>query len=174
MAFSLYQASVPVFTQMLSGLAGVLEKTSAYVREKKIEPAALLNDRLFSNMYPLIRQVQVASDWARNTSARLAGVEAPQFASDEKSFEDLVARIAKTLDFIKGLDAAAIDASAEKDIVFPAGTAKRQMAGADFLLHQTLPHFFFHVTTAYDILRTNGIDLTKRDFMGPVPRVTTL
>ena len=174
MAFSLYQASVPVFTQILTGLSGVLDKAAAYVQEKKIDPAALLNDRLFSNMFPLVRQVQVAADWAKNCSARLAGVEPPQFANDEKSFEDLKARIAKTLDFVKGLDAAAIDAAVEKEIVFPAGAEKRQMAGADFLLHQTLPHFFFHVTTAYDILRTNGIDLVKRDFMGPVPRVTTL
>ena len=174
MAFSLYQASVPVFTQILTGLSGVLDKAAAYVQEKKIDPAALLNDRLFSNMFPLIRQVQVAADWAKNCSARLAGVEPPQFANDEKSFEDLKARIAKTLDFVKGLDAAAIDAAVEKEIVFPAGAEKRKMAGADFLLHQTLPHFFFHVTTAYDILRTNGIDLVKRDFMGPVPRVTTL
>jgi uncharacterized protein len=174
MAFSLYQASVPVFTQMLTGLSGVLDKAAAYVQERKIDQAALLNDRLFSNMYTLCRQVQVASDWAKNTSARLAGVEPPQFADDEKSFEELKGRVGRTLDFLKGLDRAAIDAAAEKDIVFPAGPSKRKMAGADFLLHQTMPHFFFHVTTAYDILRTNGIDLTKRDYMGPVPRVTTL
>jgi hypothetical protein len=174
MAFSLYQASVPVFEQLLTGLSGVLDKAAAYVEEKKVDPTALLNDRLFSNMYPFIRQVQVAADWAKNTSARLAGVEPPKFPDEEKSFSELKERIAKTLAFIKGLDRAAIDASAEKQIVFPAGPAKRQMAGADFLLHQTMPHFFFHVTTAYDILRTNGLDLTKRDFMGPVPRVTTL
>ena len=174
MAFSLYQASVPVFEQMLTGLSGVLDKAAAYVEEKKIDPTALLNDRLFSNMFPFIRQVQVAADWAKNTSARLAGVEPPKFPDEEKSFAELKERIAKTLAFIKGLDHAAIDNAAEKQIVFPAGPAKRQMAGADFLLHQTMPHFFFHVTTAYDILRSNGLDLAKRDFMGPVPRVTTL
>jgi hypothetical protein len=174
MSFSLYQASVPVFDQMLTGLAGVLDKASAYVQEKKIDASALLNDRLFTNMYTLTRQVQVAADWAKNTSARLAGVEPPQFADDEKSFEELKVRISKTLDFVKSLDRAAIDAAADREITFPAGPSKRKMAGADLLLHVTLPHFFFHVTTAYDILRTNGLDLTKRDFMGPVPRVTVL
>lgn len=174
MAFSLYQASVPVFTQMLVGLQGVLDKAAAYAEEKKIDPAVLLEDRLFANMFPLVRQVQVASEWAKTTSARLAGVEPPQFANDEKSFADLKARIGRTVEFLNGLDAAAIDAAAEKEIVYPAGGGQRKMAGADFLLHQTLPNFFFHVTTAYDILRTNGVDLGKRDFMGPVPRMTTL
>ena len=174
MPVSLYTASVPVMLQMLGGLSGVIDKAAAHCADKKIEPAALLTARLYPNMFMFQKQVQVASDWARNTAGRLAGIDISKIADDEKTFEDLKGRIARSVDFLKSVDAAAVDAGADRDIRWTAGPNTREMKGADFVFHQALPQFFFHVTTAYDILRHNGVELAKRDFMGEVPRMRTV
>ena len=174
MAVSLYNASAPVMLQMLGALSGLLDKAASHCADKKIDPAALLSATLYSNMFTFQKQVQVATDWARNTVGRLGGVEVPQIADDEKTFEDLKHRVSKSMDFLRSVDAAAIEAGAERDIRWTAGANAREMKGTDFLLHQALPQFFFHVTTAYDILRHNGVELAKRDFMGEVPRMRTV
>ncbi|HEY8579282.1 MAG TPA: DUF1993 domain-containing protein [Beijerinckiaceae bacterium] len=172
MAISLSEASTPVFAQMLGAMVGVLDRLSAHCAERKIEPAVLLGDRLFPNMYPLGRQLRLISDWANNTCAWLAGQQPLAFANDEATIADYRQRLVRTIEFIESLDKAAIDAGEAREIVWKAGVNTRRMLGKDFLLHQALPQFFFHQTTAYAILRHNGIDLAKRDYMGVVPRMT--
>ena len=166
MSLSMYQASVPVFLRMLTNLNVVLDKTMAHVAARKIEPAALLNARLYPDMLPLVRQVQLVADFAKNTSARLAGVELPKFADTETSFEELKARIAKTAEFLKTLKPAQIDGTEEKEITFPIAGQPTTFKGQQYLFNSGLANFFFHVTTAYAILRHNGVELGKRDFLG--------
>jgi hypothetical protein len=167
MTISMYAASVPVFKQMLNSLKDILSKAEAHATEKKIEPNALLQARLFPDMLPLTRQVQIATDFAKGVSARLAGVDVPAYEDTEQSFADLQARIAKTLAFIDALTPGQIDGSEQREVVLRAGTPKEQkFVGQSYLLHYGLPQFFFHVTTAYSILRHNGIEIGKRDFMG--------
>jgi len=167
MAISMYTSSVPVFKQMLTSLRDVLAKAETHAAEKKIDPNALLQARLFPDMFPLIRQVQIASDFAKGVSARLAGVEVPSYEDSEQSFADLKARIDKTLGFIERLTATQIDGSEEREIVTQPGTTKeKRFVGINYLLHYGLPHFYFHVTTAYAILRHNGVEIGKRDFIG--------
>ncbi|MES2152873.1 MAG: DUF1993 domain-containing protein [Pseudomonadota bacterium] len=166
MTFSMYEASVPVFKQILGALSAVIDKTELHLTEKKIEPAALLQARLYPDMFPLIRQVQVAADFAKGCCARLAGVEVPRYEDTEQSFADLKARIAKTLAFIDGLPQDGIEASAQRDISTSSGPNAKQFKGQVYLLHYALPHFYFHATTAYAILRHNGIDIGKKDFIG--------
>jgi uncharacterized protein len=167
MTISMYQASVPIFVQFLSSLSAVLDKAAAHAEAKKLDPAILLNTRLFPDMFPLVRQVRAATDHAANAGGRLAGVDLPKFANDEASIAELKARIAQTIDFLKALTPAQIDGSEDKEIkiTFPSG-ATREFTGQSFLLNQTLPNFYFHCTTAYDILRQCGVELGKRDFMG--------
>ena len=167
MTISMYQASVPVFVQFLTSLAGVLDKAAAHAEAKKIEPGVLLNTRLYPDMFPLVRQVRAATDHAASAGGRLAGVDLPKFANDEANFADLKARVTQTIHFLNGLKPAQIDGSEDKEIkiTFPSG-ATREFVGQSFLLNQTLPNFFFHCTTAYDILRQCGVELGKRDFMG--------
>lgn len=174
MSLSLSQATTPVILQMLGSLSNLCDKGAAHCAEKKIDPTALLTARLYPNMFMFQKQIQVATDWARNTVGRLAGVEIPKIVDDEKSFEELKARIDTAIAFVKSVDFAAIDAASDKEISWMAGPNKRAMQGADFALHQALPQFFFHCTTAYAILRHNGVELAKRDFMGDVPRMKTL
>jgi hypothetical protein len=167
MTISMYAASVPVFQQMLGGLSGVLRKAEAHAAERKIEPNALLQARLYPDMFPLLRQVQVAADFAKSVSARLAGVEVPKMEDSELTFADLQARIAKTLAFIGGLAAADIDVASDRQIVTQAGTPKEKIfTGQSYLLNYGLPHFFFHTTTAYAILRHNGVEVGKKDYVG--------
>jgi hypothetical protein len=162
-----YLASVPVFNQMLGGLNGVLSKAEAHVTARKIDPAALLQARLFPDMFGLVRQVQVACDFAKSVSARLAGVEVPSFDDTEQSFADLQARIEKTLAFINGLKASQFEGSDTREIVTQAGTPKeKRFSGPSYLLNYGLPHFFFHVTAAYSILRHNGVEIGKKDYIG--------
>jgi hypothetical protein len=169
MSVSLSQASLPVFEIGLNALAAVLDKAAAHAAAKKIDPAALLNARLFPDMFALTRQVQVTCDQAKNGAARLAGVEAPKFEDNEATFDQLKERIAKTIAFLKTLDAKAIDASAEREITIPLGQNKGHMKGADYLNHHLLPNFYFHRTTAFAILRHCGIEIGKRDFLGAIP-----
>ncbi|MBK7044769.1 MAG: DUF1993 domain-containing protein [Rhodanobacteraceae bacterium] len=167
MSLSMYAASVPVFQQMLAALSGVLAKSEAHAAERKIEPAALLQSRLFPDMFPLARQVQVACDFATSVSARLAGVEVPAYEGGDQTFADLQQRIAATLAFIGGLDAAQFPNSAEREVVLRPGTPKeRRIGGQAYLMAYGLPQFFFHITTAYDLLRHNGVEIGKKDFMG--------
>lgn len=167
MTLSMYQASVPVFKQMLGGLSGVLAKAEAHATARKIEPTVLLQARLYPDMFALLRQVQVACDFAKSVSARIAGVDVPSFEDKEESFADLQARIAKTLAFVDSLAAAQIDGSEERRIVTQAGTPKEKIfSGQSYLFNYGLPHFFFHTTTAYAILRHNGVEIGKKDFIG--------
>jgi len=163
----LQQASVPVFKQMLGGLADVLSKAEAHAAARNIDPQVLLQSRLYPDMFALLRQVQVACDFAKGVSARLAGAEVPSVADDETSFSQLQTRIQSTLAFLDSLPAAGFETAGEREIVLRPGTPKeRRFAGQAYLLSYGLPQFFFHVTTAYAILRHNGIELGKKDYMG--------
>ena len=167
MTISMYSASIPLFKQMLNAMSHVLEKAEAHVLEKAIEPNALLHARLFPDMYPLVRQVQIATDFAKSVSARLASIDVPFHEDNEQTFADLCARIDKTMTFIDSLSAAQIDGSETLDIVLRPGTPKeKKLTGQTYLLSYGLPQFFFHVTTVYAILRHNGVDIGKRNFMG--------
>jgi hypothetical protein len=168
MALSMYAASVPVFTQILNSLTAIIEKTEAHAIDKKIDPNALLQARLYPDMLPLIRQFQIASDFAKGATARLAGVDVPKYDDTEVTFADLKARIAKVLAFIGTLTAAQIDGSEEREISTSAGPNSKTFKGQHYLVNYALPQFFFHATTAYAILRHNGIELGKKDFMGKV------
>ena len=167
MTLSMYQASVPVFKQLLGGLSVVLAKAEAHAAAKKIEPNALLQARLYPDMFALLRQVQVACDFAKSVSARLDGVEVPSFDDKEETFADLQARIAKTLAFIDSLTAAQIEGSETRQIVTQAGTPKEKIfTGQSYLFNYGLPHFFFHTSTAYAVLRHNGVEVGKKDYIG--------
>ncbi len=164
---TLYASSIPLFTQLLGGLKTSLTKAEALVADKKLDPNALLQARLYPDMFPLLRQVQVACDFAKSVSARLAGVEVPKQADSEQTFADLQARIDGVLSFIGGLDEANFDAAATREIVTQAGTPKeKRFTGQSYLLNYGLPHFFFHTTTAYAILRHNGVEVGKKDYIG--------
>ena len=167
MSSNLFSTTVPLFKQMLSALSAVLAKAQAQAEARKIDPAALLQARLAPDMFPLLRQVRVASDFAKSVAGRLAGVDLPVFEDNEQSFDDLQARIAKTLAFLDGLAPAQFEGSASREIVTQAGTPKeKRFAGQSYLLNYGLPHFFFHVTTAFDILRHNGVEVGKKDYIG--------
>ncbi len=162
-----HNSSVPVFQQMLRGLSNVLAKAQAHAEAKKIEPSVLLGARLYPDMFPLSRQVQIAADFAKSVSARLAGAQVPAYEDNEKTFEELQARIQKTLAFIESLPRAGFDGAASREIVLQAGTPKERRfdGGLAYLTTYGLPHFYFHVTTAYAILRHNGVELGKKDYI---------
>jgi hypothetical protein len=162
----MYQASIPVFVRMLSNLSAILGKTAAYAEAKKIEPAVLVNARLAPDMRPLSFQVQVACDSAKGCAARLAGIEAPSHPDTETTLAELQARIAKTIDFLQSVSAARIDGSEERTVILKMRTQEMQFQGQAYLLSFALPNFYFHVTTAYAILRHNGLDIGKADFLG--------
>lgn len=167
MTISMYDASVPVFRQMLRSLSDLLAKAEAHASARGFDPAVLLQSRLFPDMFPLTRQVQIAADFAKSVSARLADVEVPSYEDNEQSLAELQARIAKTLAFVDGLDNAAFAGAESRDIVLRPGTPKeKRFDGKAYLLAYGLPQFFFHVTTAYALLRHNGVEVGKRDFMG--------
>jgi hypothetical protein len=166
MSISMYQASVPAFLQMLNSLSAILEKAEADAAERKIDPAVLLQYRLAPDMFPLIRQVQIATDHAKGCCARLAGVDVPKYADDETTFADLTARNARTVEFVRGFRAEQIDGSEGRDITITAGSRQLQFKGQQYLLHFALPNFYFHTTTAYAILRHCGVQIGKRDFLG--------
>lgn len=169
MTISMYQASVPAFIKTLENLSAILDKTVAHAEAKKIDPNALLGARLFPDMFPLVRQVQLSSDFAKNGAARLAAIDPPKFTDNEASFEELKERIKKTVEFLKGLKPAQIDGSEAREISFPIGGKPRTFQGQAYLLHWALPNFFFHVTTAYALLRHNGVEVGKRDYLGANP-----
>ncbi len=163
----IYQASIPVFTQILGGLKAVLSKAEAHAIDKKIDPNALLQARLFPDMFPLLRQVQVATDFAKSVSARLAGIEVPQLPDTDQTFADLQTRIDTVMSFMAALSEAQFADAATREVVSQAGTPKeKRFSGQSYLLNYGLPHFFFHATTAYNILRHNGVEVGKKDYVG--------
>jgi len=167
MTSPMYTHSVPVFKQLLTALKAILAQAAAHATEKSIDPDALLLARLYPDMFPLVKQVQIATDFARGISARLASVEVPTYEGDEKSFADLDRLLARTLDFISGLSSSQFEGSETSDIVLRPGTPKeKKLTGQAYLANYGLPQFFFHVTTAYAILRHNGLAIGKRDYMG--------
>ena len=165
MTVTLYHASVPVFRQMLGGLSAVMDKAAAHAEAKKIDPAVLTSARLYPDMFPFTRQVMIATDHAKGSSARLAGVEVPKFEDTETTFAELKARIQKTLDFIGGLKSAQFDGAESREVVIPLRGEQQKFTGRAYLFHFALPNFYFHTTTAYDILRHCGIEIGKRDFI---------
>jgi len=166
MQISMYQASAPRFIHILNNLAVMLDKAQAHVEAKKIDPAALTAFRLFPDMFPLSKQVQVATDLSKGAVARLAGVEVPKYEDTEQTFAELKARIAKTIAFINTIKREQIDGSEDKDIVMKLGKQDYTFKGMQYLLNFAYPNFYFHATTAYNILRHNGVELGKKDFVG--------
>lgn len=166
MTISMYQASVPRFINILGNLVNILDKAQAHVEAKKIAEGTLPGYRLFPDMLPMTTQVQIACDAAKGVVARLAGIDIPVFEDNEKTLADLKARVAKTIAFIQTITPAQIDGTEEKDIVIKRGEKETHYKGMQFLLGHAVPNFYFHVTTTYNILRHNGVEIGKRDFLG--------
>ena len=172
MALSVYQSSVGAFQVALPAFSLILDKALAHAEAAKFDPVVYMGLRLSPNMLPFGRQVMIVTDNAKNVPARLAGVEAPRFEDTEATLPELKARIEKTLAFIATIDKAAVEAGDQREVVFPVGPQKAKMRGNDYLLHFALPNFYFHLTTAYDLLRHAGVDIGKRDYLGAVPGFT--
>ncbi len=166
MTISMYQASVPMIKTLLNALSAVLDKGAAFAEAKKVDPSVLINDRLAPDMFPLSRQVQIATDMARGGVARLAGQEMPSMPDEEKTFDELKARIAKTLAFIDGIKPAQIDGTEDRDITLKRASGDVTYKGQRYLLGFVIPNVTFHCATAYNILRHNGVDVGKRDYLG--------
>jgi hypothetical protein len=166
MALSMHQAFVPMTKTLLNALSAVLDKGAAHAEAKKIDPSVLINWRLTPDMFPLSRQVQIATDMARGGAARLAGLEVPSVPDEEKTFDELKARIANTIKFIDGIKPGQIDGSEQKSIVLKMRAGDVTFTGERYLVGFVIPNVTFHCTTAYNILRMNGVDIGKRDFLG--------
>ena len=166
MSLSMYEASVPVLKHMLGSLSTLVRKAAEHAANKKIDPSALINARLFPDMFALVRQVQIATDQAKGGVARLAGVDIPKFEDDETSFDQLLARIAKTIAFLDSFSARQFEGSEDREIVLQLHETQMEFNGRDYLLNWVQPNFYFHVTTAYNLLRHNGVEIDKRDFLG--------
>jgi hypothetical protein len=162
----MYQASAPRFANTLGNLAVVLDKAQAHCEARKIDPLILTGFRLYPDMFPFSRQVQIACDTAKGATARLAGVEIPKHEDTERTFPELKARIAKTLDFLQSVKAERVEGSEEKEIVLQMRSGERRYGALQYLLGHALPNVYFHVTTAYNILRHNGVELGKQDYLG--------
>lgn len=164
---SFHDATVPAFLQILGSLEVLLTKAEAHCRAKNIQPEVLLSARLYPDMFPLTRQIQTASDFAAKTCARLTGSEVPSVPDTEKTFEELQQRIAKTVDYVKAFKPAQFEGAEAKDITFPSGPGKTTtLKGQQYLSNFALPNFYFHAVTAHGILRHNGVEIGKRDFLG--------
>jgi len=166
MKVSMHAVSAELITNILGNLSWLLQKGEANAASRKFDPAVLLSARLAPDMLPLTRQIQIAGDIAKNSLARLAGQEPPRFEDNETTIEQLRARLARTIDYIKSIPASAFEGSETRDIKVPAGERTLEFKGLDFLQTWVIPNVFFHVTTAYNILRHNGVDLGKADFIG--------
>jgi hypothetical protein len=166
MKISMYQASVPAFVHALSNLVVILEKGAAHAEAKKIDPSVLVGARLFPDMFPLSRQVQIASDIARSGAARLAGIEFPSYEDNEKSFPELVERTKKTIDFLQTLKSEQFEGAEDKTVTWQTRSSSKSMQGLPYLQSHVAPNVFFHIATAYNILRHNGVELGKKDFLG--------
>lgn len=163
----MYSQSVPVFVRMLTNLSGILDKTAQHCTDRKIDPAVLLGSRLYPDMFPFIRQVQIGCDSAKGAAARLAGGEVPKYEDNEASIDDLKARIAKTIAFVQSLPEAQFAGSDTRSVIIPMRGEQVTFVGLKYLNNNVLPNFYFHLATAYDILRHNGVPLGKADFTGP-------
>jgi hypothetical protein len=166
MKISMYQASVPAFVHALNNLAAVLEKGAAYAESKKIGPTVLPTSRLFIDMFPLARQVQIATDIAKSGSARLAGVEPPPFEDNETTIPELIARVKKTVDYLNTLKPEQFEGSEDKTVTWSTRSGSKSMVGLPYLQAHVIPNVYFHCTTSYNILRHNGVELGKKDFLG--------
>ena len=166
MTISMYEASTPRFVSMLRNLDAILAKAQEYAVAKKIDPSVLIGARLFPDMLPFVKQVQIVTDHAKGAIARLAGVEVPKFEDTEQSFEDLRARLAKTITFVESFSARQIDGSEEREIALKIGGQDLTFKGMPYLLGFAIPNFYFHLVTAYNILRHNGLEIGKRDYIG--------
>jgi uncharacterized protein len=166
MTISMYQATVPVMQRSLANLVAILEKGAAHAEAKKIDPAVLVASRLYPDMFPLSKQVQIASDISKGGAARLAQVEPPAFEDNETTFAELIERLRKTIAFLGTLKPQQIDGSEDRTVTWQTRTATKSMQGQPYLLNHVLPNVFFHVATAYDILRHNGVEIGKQDFLG--------
>ncbi len=166
MSLTMYQASIPVFVRMLDNLSGILDKAAAHAEAKKIDPAIFINARLAPDMFPLSRQVQIATDMVKGCAARLAGIEVPSYEDNETTFSELQARIAKTKAFIESVSASQVDGSEERKITLKFGSKELSFLGQAYLLDFVLPNFHFHLTTTYAILRHNGVEIGKKDYTG--------
>jgi len=170
MAISMYDVAVPVFNQQLKNLSGLLDKASAHAQARQFDVSVLLQARLYPDMFPLTRQVQIACDAAKYGVARLTGTEAPKGEDKEATVDELKARIAATLAFVNSVPRERFDGVESRKVEVPVRTQTYTFDGRTFLLHWAMPNFFFHVTTAYDLLRHNGVEVGKRDFLGQVPQ----
>jgi len=168
MKLSMYEASIPLFLQTLENLRSILQKGAAHAEAKKFDPNVLANSRLAPDMLPLTRQVQIASDAAKSAAARLSGTEPPKFEDTETTFPELIARVDKTIDYLRSFTPAQFEGSEARTVSIPTPRVVYTFAGLQFLRHWALPNFFFHVTTAYNLLRHNGVELGKADFLGKV------
>jgi hypothetical protein len=166
MKISMYALSVEQFVPMLGNLSAILDKSAASAEARKFDTAVLANARLAPDMLPLTRQIQLACDFAKNSTARLAGLDPPKFEDNEATFAELKARIDKTLAYLKTVPASAVDGSEDRDIAIPLRDRKLEMKGLPFLQRWVLPNFYFHVVAAYAILRHNGVDVGKMDYLG--------
>lgn len=166
MSLSMYQASAPVFIRMLTNLRAIVEKAVAHAGIKGIDPAVLVNSRLYPDMLPLSRQVQIAADMAKNSLSRLAGLEPPKFEDTESTFAELLARIDRTIAHVKTFKPEQIDGTEGKDITLQMRTGPMEFKGQAYLIHFVLPNFYFHLAIAYGLLRSNGLELGKMDFIG--------
>src|ERR1700728_3521425 len=166
MTLTLYTATVPTCTRALNNLAAILEKGAAYAEARKIDPAVLLNPRLYPDMFPLATQIHIANDIAQGGAARLAGAEVPAFEAKERSFDEWIATTNATIAYLGSLKPAQFEGSEEKAITWQTRTSTRNMQGTPYLFHHVLPNVFFHVTTAYDILRQSGLEIGKLDYLG--------
>ncbi len=166
MSLTMYQASIPAFVRMLGNLSAILDKAAAHAEAKKIDPAVFINARLAPDMFPLSRQVQIATDMVKGCAARLAGIEVPSYEDNESTFAELQARIAKTKEFLQSVSAAQIDGSEERQITLKFGSRELNFLGQAYLLDFVIPNFHFHLTTTYAILRHNGVEIGKKDYIG--------
>ena len=166
MSLSMYQASIPVFIRMLGNLSNILDKASAHAEARKIDPAIFVNGRLSPDMFPLSRQVQIATDVVKGCAARLGGIEVPSYEDNETTFAELQARIAKTVAFIQSVSASQVDGSEEREITLKFGSKEAHFLGQAYLLDFVIPNVHFHLTTTYAILRHNGVEIGKRDYIG--------
>jgi len=166
MSLSMYQASIPVFVKFLGNLSAILEKAAAHAEAKKIDPAIFVNARLAPDMYPLSRQIQIATDVVKGCTARLADIAVPSYEDNETTFEELQARIAKTVAFLQSVTAAQIDGTEERAINLKLGKREVSYLGQPYLLNFVIPNLHFHTSMAYAILRHNGLEIGKMDFLG--------
>lgn len=169
MSLSMHSCSIPYFVRALNNLSAILDKAATHAQEHEIDPTILVTARLFPDMFPLSRQVQIACDVSKGAAARIAGIEAPSFEDNESSFEELQERISKTIDFLNSVPAEQINGTEDKTVKFQAGSFEIDFTGATYLSMWALPNLYFHVTTTYNILRHNGVELGKLDFVGAPP-----